>query len=190
MTDLAPIIDACGILVGTGSDGQFAHLGTAWALGGGDWVAAWNAEDPPNGARLLRAADGGVGEVAAWECEDGIAGFTSAPGSAALILATGDALHKRDPLRALGYPDMIDHPAFRLHHGSLDPQRYLPYLCPWVIEGHLAQFSSQDGWLVGRFFAGMAGGPVLDRAGAVVGLLIDGAESPLHPPLARFRRLV
>ncbi|MBA2480756.1 MAG: hypothetical protein H0V44_08845 [Planctomycetes bacterium] len=190
MTDLAPILDACGILVGTGADGQFSHLGTAWALGDGDWVAAWSAEEPPVDARLLRTCDGAVCEVTAWECEDGVAGFTSAPGPSALALATGRSLHKRDPLRALGYPSMIDHPAFRLHHGSLDPQRYVPYVCPWVLEGHLALFSSQDGWLVGRFYAGMAGGPVIDQAGDVVGVLIDGSDSDHHPPLARFRRLV
>ncbi|MBA3708286.1 MAG: hypothetical protein H0W83_05655 [Planctomycetes bacterium] len=190
MSDFNAIADACGILVGTGTDGQFAHLGTAWSMGGGDWVAAWSGEDPPLNPRLLRAVDGAVDAITAWECEDGVAGFSSAPGPAALALATGGALHKRDPLRALGYPSMVDHPAFRLHHGSLDPQRYVPYLCPWIIEGHLALFSSQDGWLVGRFYPGMAGGPVLDRAGQVVGLLIDGADSPEHPPLARFRLLV
>ncbi len=189
MDDFASITDACGVLVGAGSDGQFAHLATAWSLGGGDWVAAWPHELPPSDARLLRAGDGQVGTVAEWECEDGVAGFTSAAASSSLTVAKGAVLHKRDRLRAVGFANMVDHPAFRLHHGSLDPARYLPYVCPWIIEGHLALFTSADGYITGRFYTGMAGGPVFNPAGEVVGVMLDGFESEGHPPLTRFRRL-
>jgi hypothetical protein len=189
MDDIVRIVDSCGVLVGIGADGQFAHLATAWSLGGGDWIAAWSGEEQPRGAKLMRAGDGRVLEPAGWECEDGIAGFTCEAAPSSLAVARGATLHKRDRLRALGFPDLVDHPAFRLHHGSLDAERYLPYLCPWTIDGHLVLFSSQDGWLPGRCFPGMAGGPVFNEAGKVVGVLLDGAGGAEQPPLARFRRL-
>jgi hypothetical protein len=189
MDDFSRIVDACGVLVGLGADGQFAHLATAWSLGGGDWIAAWTGEQEPRGARLLRAGDGRVLEPTGWECEDGIAGFTCEAAPASLAVARGATLHKRDRLRALGFPDLADHPAFRLHHGSLDAERYLPYLCPWTLDGHLVLFSSQDGWLPGRCYRGMAGGPVFNDDGKVVGVLLDGAGDGDQPPLARFRRL-
>jgi hypothetical protein len=189
MDDIGRVMDACGIIVGTGIDGAFAHFGTAWSLGGGDWVAAWPDEVPPRDPRLLCLADGAAHDITGWECEDGVAGFASLAAVGSLALAKDAVLHKRDPLSALGFPSVVDHPAFRLHHGSLDAERYLPYVCPWVIAGHLALFSSQDGWIAGQFYPGMAGGPVLDPAGAVVGLLLDGAGGGGHPPLTRFRRL-
>jgi hypothetical protein len=188
MDDLASLVDACGVLVGTGADGQFTHFATAWSLAGGDWVAGWTEEDPPSGARLLRA-DGAVLDIDGWECDDGIAGFKAESAAASLAPAPGTALRKRARLRAFGFPNMIDHPAFRLHHGSLDPERYLPYLCPWLIDGPLVLFSSSDGWLPGRCYPGMAGGPVLDESNRVVGVLLDGVGGADQPPLTRFRRL-
>jgi len=98
-------------------------------------------------------------------------------------------LAKRDRLWALGFPDVINHPALRLARGSLTPERYFPYACPWTIQGHLALFGAREGWLTGRCYPGMEGGPVLDEAGVVVGVLAASPASPDHPPLARFHRL-
>lgn len=189
MLDPDRIVDACGVLVGRGADGQFAHLATCWSLGGGDWVTGWDAPQPPVEPRLLRAIDGVALPIAAWECADGIAGFTAEPASVSLAAASDATLRKRDRLRAIGFPSMVDHPAFRLSHHSLDPERYVPYLCPWTVEGPLVLFSSRDGWLPGRMYAGMAGGPVLAADGSVVGILADGAGDGDQPPLARFRRI-
>ena len=189
MNELTTIVKACGVLVGLGADGAFAHLGTAWSLGNGDWVTAWSAASPPRNPQLIRTGDGRSCVVADWECEDGVAGFTSEPAEVSLAIAATDQLHKRDSLWALGFPSLIDHPAFALSHGSLDSQRYTPYLCPWVIEGTLVVFSSQDGWMPGRLHAGMGGGPVLASDGTVVGVLLDGAGTAEQVPLSRFRRL-
>jgi hypothetical protein len=134
---------------------------------------------------------GVVTDIADWEWDNGLAGFTAnIPDVSPLPMRRGSEIHKRDRLWALGYPSMIDHPAFRLHRGSLDGERYFPYLCPWTINGHLALFSADDGYLTGRCYDGMAGGPVLDDTGHVVGVLLDGVAAPDHPALSRFRRLV
>lgn len=189
MHDLQPIAPSCAVLLGSDAQGRFDHLATAWCVGPREWVAAWAGEEPPAGPlRLLSVTDGAVAEVAGWEQDDGLAGFTAALDARPLATATTE-LHKRVPLWALGWPSTIDHPAFRLSRGSLDPQRYFPYLCPWTVSGHCALFSASDGWLTGRCYPGMAGGPVLDAAGAVVGVLLGSEPSPDHPPLARFQRL-
>jgi len=189
MIEAASVINACGVVVGQGPDGAFAHLATAWSLGDGDWVCAWSQQEPPRAPRLICCADGVAGMIDAWECEDGIAGFTAMVAPGRLGIATGATLHKRDPLWAIGFPSLIDHPAFALHHGSLDAERYQPYLCPWVVEGPLLVFSSQDGYLAGRLYPGMQGGPVLAGDGRVVGVLVASAQGEAQVPLTRFHRL-
>lgn len=192
MHDLPTIASSCGVLLGTDAQGRFDHVGTAWSVGPDEWVTAWASDEPPQNLRLLYANTGTIDTVHNWEWESGIAGFTAhvAGTVPALPLRRGKELHKRDRLWALGYPSMIDHPAFQLHRGSLDSERYFPYLCPWVIQGHLALFSADDGYLTGRCYGGMAGGPVLDADGHVVGVLLDGQAAPDHPALSRFHRLV
>jgi hypothetical protein len=192
MNDLRTIAPSCGVLLGSDARGRFDHVGTAWCVGDGEWVTAWASEDAPTNLRLLGVNSGTTAEITDWEAENGIAGFhATLPGTIPVLpLRRNKELHKRDPLWALGYPSMIDHPAFHLHRGSLDAERYFPYLCPWVIGGHLALFSANDGYLTGRCYNGMAGGPVLDDEGHVVGVLLDGQAAPDHPALARFHRLV
>lgn len=191
MIDLNTIASSCGVLLGSDAQGRFEHLGTAWCVGDREWVTAWAGEEPPMKVRLMDTNSGAVADIADWEWDNGLAGFTAnLPGIAPLAMRRGSELHKRDRLAALGYPSMIDHPAFRLHRGSLDAERYFPYLCPWTIGGHLALFSAEDGYLTGRCYEGMAGGPVCDDTGHVVGVLLDGQAAPDHPALTRFRRLV
>jgi len=190
-TTLQQMAPSCGVLLGLDAQGRFDHVGTAWAVGPDEWVTAWAGEEAPTHLSLLWANGGAPVPVSGWECEEGVAGFTATLGVevAPLPVRRGAELTKREPLWALGYPSMIDHPSVRLHRGSLDAERYFPYLCPWTMGGHLALFTAQDGWLTGRFYAGMAGGPVLDAAGQVVGLLLDGGYAQDHPALTRFRRL-
>lgn len=188
---LDPIARSCGVLVGTDAQGRFEHLGTAWCSAPGEWVTAWAGEEGPGpGVRLLLAQTGEALAIAGWEHDDdGIAGFTAPSLVPALALRTDKPLAKREPLWALGYPSMIDHPSFRLARGSLDAGRYYPYLCPWAIRGHLSLFASTEGWLTGRAYDGMTGAPVLDAANQVVGIVLGGDPAPEHPPLTRFRRL-
>jgi hypothetical protein len=190
-TPLQTIAPSCGILIGADAQGRFDHIGTAWCVGDGEWVTAWAGEDAPVNVRLLWANGGEPAAVEGWECEGGVAGFTAriAGEVPALKVRRGADLSKREPLMALGYPRMIDHPAVRLHRGSLDAERYFPYLCPWTIGGHLALFTQDDGFLTGRFYDGMAGGPVFDAEGHAVGVLLDGEAAPDHPALTRFHRL-
>ena len=189
MHDLSLIAPSCGVLLGQDAQGRFEHVATAWCVETNEWVTAWAGEEPPKRLQLLSADGVRAGEIGNWELDHGIAGFTAAtPGINPLPVHRDQTLRKRDRLWALGYPSMIDHPAFRLHRGSLDPERYLPYLCPWTLSGHLALFSADDGYLTGRCYDGMGGGPVFDDTG-VVGVLLDGIPAPDHPPLARFRRL-
>lgn len=190
MLDLRSLSASCGVLALPSGDGGFTHLATAWCVGAEEWVSAWEGEDGPGDGTILIHADSGlISPISGWEHEDRLAGFTAAIKAPALLRREGGDLHKRDQLRALGFPDMVDHPAFVLHRGSLDAERYYPYLCPWLIEGHLALFSSEDGWLTGRCYRGMEGGPVLDTEDRVVGVLVGGPAAPEHPPLARFQRL-
>ena len=196
MNDLQTIAASCGVILGTDAQGRFEHVGTAWCVGShsgeSEWVTAWASEDVPKDLRLLGADSTTALEISGWEWEAGIAGFTAPMSSTVpeLPVRRGKELRKRDRLWALGYPSMIDHPAFRLHRGSLDAERYVPYLCPWTIQGHLALFTAADGYLTGRCYEGMAGGPVLDEEGHVVGVLLDGQAAPDHPALTRFYRLV
>jgi len=189
MNLLETIAPACGVLVRQ-APGTFEHLGTAWSVGPGEWVTAWNDEEPPGPeVRLMSVQDATVAPLSGWECENGIAGFTSLAVDTVLTVERDAELAKRMTLVAVGYPNMIDHPSFRLHRGSLDPARYLPYLCPWSIAGHVGLFTADDGFLTGRFYQGMAGGPVLDDQRRVVGVLLDGGFAADHPALTRFRRL-
>jgi hypothetical protein len=184
----APRASSCAVLVGSGPDGRFAHLASAWCLGGGDWVTAWSQDDAPAGAQLL-LSDGSVHAVRGWECEDGIAGFSASARVEPLSVATRAPLAKGQALAATGFASLVDHPAFAIAHGSLDPARYLPWLCPWTVAGALVAFSSSDGWMSGQAWAGMGGAPVLRGDGAVVGVLLDSCGGGAQPPLCRFRRL-
>lgn len=189
MNDLETIAPSCGVLLRL-AQGTFAHLATAWTLSPGEWVTAWSPSEPPGAdVVLMSVQDGRVAPIADWECDNGLAGFTSLRLDTTLAVERDAALSKRMRLVAIGFPCMIDHPSFNLHRGSLDAERYLPYLCPWIITGHAGEFSAADGFLTGRFFSGMAGGPVLDDEQRVVGILLDGSTACDHPPLTRFRRL-
>src|SRR5258708_1252069 len=112
MIELAGIAPRCGVLVGSDGAGQFSHVATAWAVGPGEWVTAWAGEDPPpSDVRLLGSGDGNLGAIAGWEVENGIAAFTSLDAGSVLTVAKPtkadeSALHKRDGLWALGYPDV------------------------------------------------------------------------------------
>jgi hypothetical protein len=188
MHDIDAIARACGVLVRT--TGTFRHLATCWQVAPGEWVTAWSEEDPPgDDVRFIMAEGGAVAPVTGWECDGGIAGFTAPAAERCLSIAKDHTLAKRDRLWCLGYPSVIDHPAFLLHRGSLDPQRYFPYLCPWTLNGHCCLFDAGHGWITGRFYRGMAGSPVLDEQGQVIGILEGGEPAPEHPPLARFLRL-
>ena len=190
--DVDAVVAQCGILVGPDRTGRFTHWTTAWAVGEGEWVTAWPHDEPPGpDCRLMSAHGGELGALTGWEQDAGIAGFRSLDVGPGLPPARdpAHALRKRAPLSAVGFPSVIDHPAFRLHRGSLDAERYLPYLCSWVVAGHLALFTADDGFLAGRCYPGMAGGPVLDGRDEVVGLLIEPTPDDGQPPLARFRRV-
>lgn len=192
MHDLNRIANACGVVITRTAQGLLHH-GTAWSVGPGEWISAWpgdEPEEPVAGLELMLARDGSVHPLSGWEYDGGVVGFAGPDLGAALeVHPEGAQLHKRDRLFALGYPDMIDHPSVRLARSSLTPELYFPYFCPWSIQGHLSLFSSRNGFLTGRFYAGMAGGPVLAADGTVVGVLLGGDASPEHPPLTRFARL-
>lgn len=194
MHDLNRIANCCGVVF-TRSAAGIHHHATAWSVGPGEWVTAWDAgEDPdeaPVGLQIMLARDGSVHALDGWEHDAGIVGLRGPDiGDALPVHDEGATLKKRDRLWALGYPDMIDHPSIRLARRELTPELWFPYFCPWTLQGHLCLFTSSDGFLTGRFYGGMAGGPVLDAGGKVVGVLQGGDASPEHPPLCRFRRLV
>lgn len=189
MLALDLISASCGVVV-CNTDGAFRHLASAWSVGGGDWVSAWSEEDLATDVDLMLIAAGGdIVPVTDLEHADGVAGFHAELAVPGLAIAQAAALRKRMLLEAVGYPCVIDHPAFALSHGSLNAERYLPYLCPWRISGHLALFSADDGYLTGDCHAGMPGGPVLDETGLVVGMVVEGFVAPGQVPLTRFRRL-
>lgn len=189
MNNLEVIAPSCGVLLRFNRS-SFEHLGTAWTIAPGEWVTAWTSpEAPDSDVMLMSVDDGTVAPLSNWECEDGLAGFTSMTRPTHLTVDRDAELGKRVRLVAMGYPCLIDHPAFMLHRGSLDPARYLPYLCPWMMNGHVGLFSADNGYITGRLYPGMAGGPVLNEQHHVVGVLLDGGYAPDHPPLTRFRRL-
>ena len=160
MHDLSLIAPSCGVLLGQDAQGRFEHVATAWCVGTNEWVTAWSGEEPPTRLQLLSADGVRAGEIGNWELDHGIAGFTAAtPGINPLPVHRDQTLRKRDRLWALGYPSMIDHPAFRLHRGSLNPERYLPYLCPWTLSGHrrcsrrmtaISPVDATTGWAAAR----------------------------------------
>jgi hypothetical protein len=188
MIDLDRAAASLGVIVDQ-STRLFRHVATAWCVGPGEWVSAVGEDELPARAVLLTAVSGEQAPIEGCEYDNGVLGFKAAASAESLDVASGTDLHKRQLLRAVGYPCVIDHPAFSLSPSSLDAERYLPYLCPWVIDGHLALFSADDGWLTGRFYPGMGGAPVFGTDGRVVGMVIDGQIAPDHPALTRFRRL-
>lgn len=189
MIELDAVAAALGILIHPDAPGGFAHLATAWAIGEGEWVTAWlTDEPPPSGLLLLSAVSGAVAPVEGWEQDGAVVGFRSLAVEATLNASDG-SLSKRQPLVATGYPSVIDHPAFQLARSSLEVERYHPYCCPWQLDGHLALFSADDGYLTGRSYPGLAGAPVCNAAGEVVGLVLESFSQDGHPPLTRFARL-
>ncbi|TVR42411.1 MAG: serine protease [Planctomycetota bacterium] len=193
---MSPSIDsitaACGVIVHPEADSGFRHLATTWQVAAGEWLCAWNDEDPPpTGIYLIAAHSGAIAAIESWEQDRGIAGFRAQAEASTLPIASDqEGLNKRQLLMAVGYPSVINHPSFSIHRGSLTPERYHPYLCPWFIEGHLALYTAEEGWLTGQSYHGMLGGPVVNEEGRVVGLLGDhGHQAPDIPPLAPFRRI-
>lgn len=191
MIDLDRVAEACAVLVDPDAPAGFCHHATAWSVGPGEWVSVWPHEEAPAPSlRLLPVVGGGEFPVHSWEHDGGLAGFRSTSARGNLPVARGAALHKRMPLCAVGWPSIIDHPSFSLHRGSLDAERYLPYLCPWRLDGHLALFTATMGYLAGRAWAGMEGGPVFVPDGDVIGVLAPSVHHQAgEPPLAAFLRL-
>jgi len=190
MAALDVLASSCAVLVVEDDEGLH-HLGTAWSVGPGEWVTACSADpDTAAAARLLCGDDQRTHELHDWECDGPIVGFRSVEAREQLPMADEGALRKAAPLHAIGYACLIEHPAFRLHRGSLDAERYHPYLCPWCIDGHLALFSKEEGWLRGGYYPGLNGSPVLGEDGRVVGVVLDGSGGGEQPLLTRFWRLV
>ena len=190
MVDVNKLVAAFAVLCDPEHSGGFRHFATAWHLGDGDWVSVWTESRPVPSSMQLISVDGqAIAAVSDCEIEQGVLGFRSQAIAGSLTPAKDYALHKRDQLSVVGYPSVIDHPAFSLHRGSLSAERYVPYLCPWVLSGHLALFSADDGFLTGQYFNGMQGAPVVNAHEQVVGIVLDGTSDPSVPPLTRFRRL-
>lgn len=187
--DAGAITAACGVLV-SNQDGLRHHT-TAWSVHPGEWLSLWPADAPaPDGLHLLLARDGSVAPIEGWEAaDDGLVGFRSQAAERSLALDDTGSLAKRQPLLVVGYPSVIDHPAINLHRGGLDPTHYHPYLCPWIVHGHLALFAAERGWLAGAGYPGMEGAPVLTADGHVVGVVDGYGGGVEQPPLVSFRRL-
>jgi len=179
-----------GVLIDLEHASGFEHVGTAWQIATGEWITALGEDQELTAStRLLVVGSGQVVAISDAEREGDVVGFRAADDHpATLAVAEQVQLSKRQPLWAMGYPTVIEHPAFRLHRGSLDGERYRPYLCPWQVQGHLTLFTLEEGWLTGATYPGMRGGPVLDADGLVVGVLLSSADAG-SPPLTRFRRI-
>ncbi|TVR11304.1 MAG: hypothetical protein EA401_11105 [Planctomycetota bacterium] len=190
MNHLDAISAACGVLVDPDLNGPFRHRATAWQAAPGEWVTVWSDETPPGPhCQLIIAHSGAVSAISHWESEGPIAGFHADSAATSLPIAENE-LHKRQQVICVGYPSVIDHPAFSIHRGSLTPERYHPYLCPWIIRGHVALFSAEQAWLAGAGYHGMVGSPVVNHEGAVLGMLLDDQPAEPHvPPLSPFLRV-
>ena len=190
MVDLNSLVPAFAVLCDPEHRSGFKHFATAWHLGDGDWVSVWTEDrDVPSSLQLISVDGRDVAAISDCELEQGVLGFKSFQAPSALVPAKDYELHKRDALSVIGYPSVIDHPAFSLHRGSLSAERYVPYLCPWTLDSHLALFSADDGYITGQYYRGMQGAPVLNLHQQVVGIILDGTMEPSVPPLTRFRRL-
>jgi hypothetical protein len=183
---LAP---ACGVVVAP--QGDFQHVATCWSVGPGEWVTVLADEEvvPSANWRLLLAADGTCHPMTDWDIDGVVAGFKSTEAPTTLtVVPEGSPLKKRQALIAFGYPEVIDHPMLNLHRGSLDAERYYPYLCPWLVEGHVGLLGVDICFLAGATFNGMRGGPVVDAVGDVVGI-IGKTTGQSSLPLTPFHRL-
>jgi hypothetical protein len=187
--DLDRIVPSLGVIVDTAAAGGFAHLATAWCVGPGEWISALS--DPislGDSCRLLVAGSGAVVPLQVQDVEDGVVGFR-AETDAATLQVSAQPLRKRMPLTVIGYPEVIDHPLLRLSRQSITAEDYLPFLCPWRVQGHLCLYGKDDGYLAGAYYPGLIGAPLLDDGGRVQGIALDGNLDSIHPPLIRFRRL-
>ena len=183
MIDLDGITAACGIIYTIGEQG-FRHVATAWSVGTGEWISACLPDDVE--LHLLTARDGTTAAIDGIERDGEVAGFTSH--DVGCSLSVGDEpVRKREQVSVVGYPTVIDHPSFRLHRGSLDHERYYPYLCPWAGGGHLSLFSKDFGYATVPTWPGMNGSPVFGDDGRVVGVVLSISQG--EPPLTRFQRL-
>ena len=195
MFDIHSVVPAFGVICDPNSAqdaGGFRHVATAWHLGNGDWVSVWNGEEKPHDQlQLLSVIDQRCENISNCEIQNGILGFNAFTADCALKIHSDSKLQKRDPVYSLGYPSVIDHPAFSVHRGSLTAERYFPYLCPWTMEAHIALFSADEGYITERFYKGMQGSPVLNAQQEVIGVIVDGSggANDSHVPLTRFIRV-
>ena len=191
-TPIDTISAACAVIVDPLAKEGFRHLATAWQVAPGEWLSAWTGEEPPPpSCQVIATHSGEVASIESWEQDRGIAGFRAAVSAETLSVASESViLGKRQALTCVGYPSVIAHPSFAIHRGSLSAERYHPYLCPWQVQGHLALFTQDHGWLAGLTYHGMLGSPVVTAEGLVVGLLSELPDaSPSIPPLSTFRRI-
>lgn len=190
MADLNSVCAACGIIVDPNGPDGFSHVATAFSIGAGEWLSAWiGSEAPGEQLQLMSTAEGSMHPISDGEVDGGVWGFHSYDAQAGLELAEASQLRKRQHLEVIGYPSVIGHPAFNLHRGSLDGERYLPYLCPWALTGHLALYTVNSGWFAGQTYRGMQGAPVFGPDDSVVGVVGECVDAPDHPPLTRFLRV-
>lgn len=187
MEKVAP---ACAVICDPQGPDGFRHIATAWHLGNGDWVSVWNEDTQPHEhLQLLSVYDQRCEPLRNCEVENGILGFNAFTAECTLKVNKENDLRKRDTVFALGYPTVIDHPAFSVHRGSLSAERYFPYLCPWTMNGHLALFTADEGYITECFYPGLQGSPVFNSAQEVIGVIIDGSGGGAHVPLTRFMRV-
>ena len=186
---LNDIVPALGVMIREAEHG-FEHLATCWHLGDGGWVSALTPGAVlPEDARIVTVADGACYSLESVEERDGVLGIQASGAAVGDLSLSSQELGKRAVVSVVAYPEVIDHPLLQLSRRSLTATDYVPFLCPWSTEGHIALFSADDGFVTGSWYAGMNGAPVLDSAGAVLGVAINGSTDANHPPLIQFRRL-
>ena len=138
-------------------------LGDSLAPGMATGCVWSDKRENPSDLELIHAHTGKVSTLDHWEQDSGLAGFRSEAIADSLTIAgESDSLSKREPLAAVGYPSVISHPAFAIHRGSLNSERYHPYLCPWIMRVTWPS-SPKTRVAFGTGYHGMEGGPVLNE---------------------------